>query len=461
MIAIPGMNWLGGLGSDLAQIADRAMDRHLRVAVTGLRRSGKTVFITALVRHLLEGTGLPFLKVVHEGRYRGARLLPVPEAEAFPYQRFAADLSADPARWPDATERLTRLRLLLRFETANPLLRPVSPIQELTLDIIDYPGEWLLDLPLLEASFESLSQDALKLAGEPARAAIAEPWLRAIHGVDQGAPADPALLAGLAATFTEYLARAQTELGLSLIQPGRFIHQGDAAGDDALLWCPLPPAETAPGSLRMLAAARFKRYRDKIVRGFYEEHFRWFDRQVVLVDLLGALNRGPAHFADTQAALEVILESFRYGRSGLFARLFAPRIDRLVFAASKADHVAPSQHAALKQLLSIMVAPAARSARFEGLQPEVLALAALRSTDVVRSEHHGQMLSLIKGRLKDQQRDTALFTGEIPPDLPEPQDWDSGRFRFHEFAPGRLLPEANRHIRLDQAIEHLIGDKLR
>lgn len=59
---------LGGVWGELSTLAERAVDRHLRVAVTGLRRSGKTVFITSLVHHLLDGHGLPFLGAVHDGR---------------------------------------------------------------------------------------------------------------------------------------------------------------------------------------------------------------------------------------------------------------------------------------------------------------------------------------------------------------------------------------------------------
>ena len=67
----------------------------------------------------------------------------------------------------------------------------------------------------------------------------------------------------------------------------------------------------------------------------------------------------------------------------------------------------------------------------------------------------------MRGILKDTQKETVLFPGEIPPDLPEPDDWTSGRFRFKEFAPRRLLPSgAGQHIRLDQALQFLIGDKL-
>ena len=47
----------------------------------------------------------------------------------------------------------------------------MQPIQHLTLEIIDYPGEWLLDLPLLEQSFAQFSRDALALAEQPVRRA--------------------------------------------------------------------------------------------------------------------------------------------------------------------------------------------------------------------------------------------------------------------------------------------------
>jgi predicted YcjX-like family ATPase len=90
-----------------------------------------------------------------------------------------------------------------------------------------------------------------------------------------------------------------------------------------------------------------------------------------------------------------------------------------------------------------------------------MTLASLRCTDVVRTEHHGQVLSCVRGHLRDEDRETVLFPGEIPPELPEPDDWASGRFRFREFAPRRLAPSASgQHIRLDQALQFLIGDKL-
>ena len=237
----------------------------------------------------------------------------------------------------------------------------------------------------------------------------------------------------------------------------------EVADADLLGFCPLPPGPAPRGSLRDLMGRRYDRYCDEVVAPFYRDHFSRFDRQIVLIDLLSTLNRGPACFADLQATLDMVLRSFRYGSSGLIARVFRPRINTLLFAASKADHVAHNQHNNLRLLLERLVADAAARARFEGITPTFAAIAAHRSTDVVRTEYHGQVLSCVRGRLKDDDRETVLFPGEIPAELPSEEDWQAGRFRFRDFAPRRLRLDGvgpPQHIRLDQALEILIGDRL-
>lgn len=450
-----GLDRLGSFVRDLPgevlELGDRLADRHLRLAVTGLRRSGKTVFTTALVHHLLDGHDLAFVAAVHEDRYRGARLLPA-RGPAFPYAVFRRELMADRPTWPEATDRLTVLRLELRFKATGFVQRWMAPTGSLILEIVDYPGEWLLDLPLLEMDYATFAEMASSRDRAAPRASVAGEWRDALAGLGPSTSPDD-----LVDVYRRYLGRVQNELGLSLVQPGRLVTAG---ADRRTGFTPLP--QTAPAALRSAMADRFELYKRRVVEPFYTDHFSRFDRQIVLVDLFHTLNRGRAHFADSRDALETILESFRYGTNSLLARLFRPSIEKLLFAASKADHVAANQHANLKQLLELMIAPARRKARFAGLETDVLALAALRATDTVRTEHQGQLLSCVRGRLIDGDRETVLFPGEIPGDLPDDEDWRSGRFRFQDFAPRRLEPGIKgQHLRLDQAIEFLIGDKLR
>lgn len=455
----------GELQRGVEDLAGIARQQILRLAVTGLRQGGKTVFVTALVHHLLSGRELPFLGAAQEGRLLGARLLPARPGDlpAFPFAEARAALAAPEPRWPQPTRSLSALRLELRFAIKGVLRRRLGPHRSLILMVIDYPGEWLLDLPLLEQTYEAWSMATLDLAATVPRAQLAEEWRRYVGNLDLAGPAKADEAAQAAELYKAYLKRCQREAGLGLLQPGRFTMPADATDADLLRFCPLPAGEAPRGSLRDLMRRRYDRYREEVIAPFYRDHFSRFDRQIVLIDLLSTLNRGPACFADLQATLDMVLRSFRYGSSGLIARLFRPRIDALLFAASKADHVAHNQHNNLRLLLERLVADAAARARFEGVTPTFAALAAHRSTDVVRTEHHGQVLSCVRGRLKDDERDTVLFPGEIPAELPSEEDWQAGRFRFRDFAPRRLrLNGAGppQHIRLDQALETLIGDRL-
>ncbi|XNN29875.1 YcjX family protein [Escherichia coli] len=67
------------LKNELNALVNRGVDRHLRLAVTGLSRSGKTAFITAMVNQLLDfhaGARLPLLSAVREERLLGVKRIP-------------------------------------------------------------------------------------------------------------------------------------------------------------------------------------------------------------------------------------------------------------------------------------------------------------------------------------------------------------------------------------------------
>jgi len=453
--AVPGVK---SITRDVEDLVNLTLNRTVRLAVTGLRQSGKTVFITNAVHHLLSGHELPFFTPVKQKRLLGARMLPqnVGDLPLFPFESARSALIDEPPSWPAPTRGLSSLRLELRIANTGFIARQLGEYRSQQVEIIDYPGEWLLDLPMMEQSFEEWSDAMIAMGRTPARRELASDWLQAIEQPVATGGAERDRAATLSGLYRRYLQDAQAA-GFSLLQPGRMTMPGDMAGAEHLNFCPLPPAT---GRLYTTMSDRFQHYRDRVVRPFYTEHFSRFDRQIVLVDLLSSLNRGRAVFEDTQDALKTVLQSFRYGPSSLFARLFHPQIETLLFAATKADHVAHNQHHNLRLLLEQMVFDAAGHARFEGVQPVFMALASLRSTDTVKTDHHGQTLSCVRGHLKGEDRETVLFPGEIPPDL----HWVDGRFRFRDFAPRRLRPngaDQPQHIRLDQALDVLLGDRLK
>jgi len=459
------------LQQQLSTLAERSLDRHVRLAVTGLSRSGKTAFITALV-HQLEQAGLqqarlPLWQVSASGRLLGVRRVPQQHHHipSFGYEAGLAALSGEPPAWPAPTRGLSELRLELRYHSRHPLWRHLGgDTAQLFVEIVDYPGEWLLDLPLLQQSYGQWSQQVREQLAEPALLALAQPWLTLEVGLDGERRHDEALAASLAQAYTAYLHEAKATLGRQLIQPGRFVLPGDYAGAPVLqftpwLW-PAPRQSAAPDSLYAMFEQRFEHYKRHLVAGFYHDHFASFDRQVVLVDCLAPLQQGPAAWDDLTQTLGLLLQSFQYGQSGWWRRLFAPRIDRLLFAASKADHVTPDQHGALQALLASLTQRGRAQARFEGIQVASQVLASVRAGQFHTLTHAGKPLTVIEGTGLDGSP-VALFPGDLPTGRPDASYWQAPirplALRPRPWDQTGPLP----HLRLDQALEFLLGDKLR
>lgn len=450
----------------------QSLDRRLRVAVTGLSTSGKSTFITSLVRLLTEARetdALPFFSPQNHRQILGVRVSPLREEAIpmFPYAESVQRLSQTPPRWPVPTRGLSGLQLEILYRHRGGLKRLLKEKSTLYLEIIDYPGEWLLDLPLLEQDFLTWSATSAALFDTEPRAGEAQAWRRRLQEVDLRGPADPAWVNQLSREYRELLKRLREQHGLSFLQPGGLLAEAGTLADDELFFPWLEEAgegKLPKGSLGHALSRRYERYRRRHLETFYRQHFSRFDRQIILVDCLQTLNRGPACFEDMQHALTEVLKSFDYGASGFLRRIFKPRIDKVLFAATKADHVTANQHPNLDRFLNLMLRQSRERIAFEGLETRTLAISSLRSTEPAEVLVDGQHLSCLKGFRKGSHEAVALFPGEVPTELPDPSDWNASRFRFIDFAPvSPDSPDAWRrsHIRLDQALDFVIGDKLR
>ena len=138
----------------------------IRIGITGLARAGKTALLTSLAANLLAlSAGRPALPAVSD-RLRGRRLpVSIAPAAASDIPRFevashTAALAADPPRWPARTTAVSMLALDVDVPREG-LLAPLGP-QRRRLEFLDYPGEWLLDLPLLGQSFTDWSEATLR-----------------------------------------------------------------------------------------------------------------------------------------------------------------------------------------------------------------------------------------------------------------------------------------------------------
>jgi uncharacterized protein len=455
----------------------------LRLGVTGLSRAGKTVFISALVHNLIHGGRLPMFEPRKSGRVARAYLEPQPDdaVPRFQYEDHVAALVGSRI-WPESTRAISELRLTIEFESASAWSRLFSR-GRLSLDIVDYPGEWLLDLPLLAKSYAQFSSDGLELAASPARADLSAEWRARMEAVDPDADADEMAARGLAEAFTAYLrACKQDSRALSTLPPGRFLMPGDLEGSPALTFAPLAvPAggRARPGSLHAMMERRYEAYKTHVVKPFFREHIARLDRQIVLVDAMQAMNAGADSVADLERALTEILACFRPGRGSILTDLFVRRIDRILIAATKADHIHHESHDRLQAIVRRLADRAIARADFSGAAVEVLAMAAVRATREGTVTQRGDTLPVIIGTPLDGETigterfdgatETAIFPGDLPsrPELLFAKDGGPvPEIRFVRFRPPRLERTAEGvtlslpHIRLDRALQFLIGDRL-
>ena len=174
-----------------------------------------------------------------------------------------------------------------------------------------------------------------------------------------------------------------------------------------------------------------------------------------------------------------------------------PRADRLLFAATKADHLHHASHDRLEAILRRMVERTISRAGVSGAAVDVIALAAVRATREAEVRQGGRTLPCIvgvpaSGALAEGQEgneggkaawfdgmtEIAVFPGELPADpdavfAPDAVPFrgltaasaDQTDFRFVRFRPPPLEvtgdgASALPHIRLDRALQFLIGDRL-
>ncbi len=451
------------------RVSETFFEPVVRLGVTGLARSGKTVFITSLVANLLDRGRMPGLVAQQEGRINAAYLQPQPDdtVPRFDYESHLSALTGPQPYWPDSTRAVSELRLSFKVRPAG-LLAGLQGPRTVHLDIVDYPGEWLLDLALLDKSYDDWSRETLeRIAQRPAAA----DFLAQIKAVDPADPHDEPTAQALARGFADYLTAAR-DAGFYDCTPGRFLLPGDLAGSPVLTFAPLPvEGASRRRSLHREMERRFEAYKSQVVKPFFRDHFARIDRQVVLVDALGAIHKGPQAVEDMRRAMGDILSAFRPGRNAWLSQmLLGKRVERILFAATKADHLHHLQHPRLTAIMEALTREARDRARFAGAETAAMSIAALRVTTEEVRNHNGVELPCVRGSLENGKQ-AAFYPGELPEDpahLLNParkgaDTWLGEEYGFMTFAPAHLSlrpGDGPPHIRLDRAAQFLIGDRL-
>ncbi len=439
--------------------------RTVRIGVTGLARAGKTAFLTSVAANLLAlGAGRPVLPGLGKqmGRVQSIQIAPAgaDRLPRFDYRRHLAALTADPPVWPERTSAAA----LLAFDVVLGRERfgLTLPSRRIRIEMLDYPGEWLLDLPLLQTPFADWSAGVLARLQTPAYAGIAKDFLAFSLSLPSAAPVHEELALAGHKLYVRTLQRLRDESRLALLQPGRFLMPAPGAAPG---WMPFFPL-AGQGGLTALLSERYDRYVDAVREDLADPMFGNLDRIVVLADLLTALHAGPVAFADASGALAAAAGALRWRRSWLdsvmaLARFSLPPrvINRLAFAATKADHVAEGQRGNLTGLLR----DAARGTGEGDVTTSYFAIAAVRCTEDFVWTLEGRPVSAVRGRRIGDERLGRSYPGEVPDRMPGPTFWDHPFLELPEFEP-RRPPDGGRggvpELGLDPLLGFLLEDVL-
>ncbi len=493
---------LHGLAADGVAGMERVLNEdRIRLAVTGLSRAGKTVFITSLIQNLLAlGQGRDTLpkvtaRLTQEGASRlrsvtvmpaGAGILPF-----FDYTAKLADLAAAVPSWPPRTEDLAQISLALEIERPTSFGRRLGT-RRIRLDILDYPGEWLLDLPLLAQSYAAWATQTMALLRAPPRRECSGAFLAFVEDLRPGDRAEESLLRRGNMLYREALQACRTGHGLRYLQPGRFICPGPGSDAPFMWFFPLdvPPGMPKTGSVAALLEERFTAYQQHMRASFFDTHFASFDRQIMLVDVLGALYAGQAAFEDTARVIRDLAAALRYGNNTVSRTMVAGamrgsshllpsmlsraagkaadqlanrRIEQVVFVATKADHVPAMRRENLLNLLRNLVnaSNGGQASISAGVHFRVAA-SILSTRDGIRRTG-GTSVEVVEGVVLGDERVRPFLIGDEPSNVPPKSFWTERYLEIPEFRPPAIDPHRTTgiaHLNLDQVLDDVIGDLL-
>ncbi|KEQ19672.1 hypothetical protein GZ78_07260 [Endozoicomonas numazuensis] len=442
---------------------ERLLDKRICLGITGFSGSGKTTLITSLIHQLryYPDAALTALPPALQDRLLGVEISPLNNLPLFPYKEGANAL--DREAWPYATRQESGCLLEIKYRARSHFIPGKKPgIGRLYLEIHDYPGEWLLDLPLLDMSYEDWCQQSRKLAS----AMPEDPFIVLLESLNPLEPLSEQTLNSLWQQQLEFLKRCQQK-GLTMIQPGRLLHLAPDSPENNRPFIPIPKLveysaeqkSSAPdNSLFRVCERHYQHYLKEWVKPFYKNTFARIDRQLVLVDVLKSLNQGQEAMDNLKLSLTQVLQNFEYGTNNIIRRLIQPRIDRIVFAASKIDQVLPDQHEQVRSLTASLVRESQRQATFKEVDIRCEAIASVRSTTY--ADHQGQ--KVLKGNTEDGPG--LLLHPPLPEHYPNDEYWKNCKqWQLRKLLPpaGLTLNNGSRlpHIRLDSVLNDLLGDK--
>lgn len=369
------------------KLADVFSKETHRFTITGLSRSGKSMLFTSLITMLKsrseEGYAcLPLLRYLPPSQVLDMQIAPIEGYKPFPHLDNIEAL--EQGIWPDATEEAYGFKLIVRLKQTESLKRHVLPHTDVVFEFIDYPGEWITDIPMLSKTYAQWSDSAWAQLSSGPQQYYANAWKAVVNQFDFEQAPTPERITQLLNAYRSYLVDAKAN-GISLLQPGSFLLESSDFNWREFGFTPLPSSITSDVSHPWFIAfnKHFSTFQTKWLTPLKQSIFKETDKQIILIDLFEGLNHSRQHLYQLKETLSHLADTFVYGQSGWFSRtiLKKEQIGRVAFAATKADLIPHSQRDNLLSLLT-QITEGAR-ARFidKPIQFEHFLVSAMQVTD--------------------------------------------------------------------------------
>jgi len=449
--------------NETSKLVNKAVDKHVCIGVTGFSGSGKSTFITSLIHQLKYSNEamLGGFTPARDDKIIETNILPIPGVRIFDYEGGINALSSNPPKWPEPTSSLSGCIVEIIYKRDSIIKSVIGEQTKLRIEIRDYPGEWLLDIPLLNQDYYSWCIDIGETFNQPHRKALMGALSEDLNAISPFDVLTESQIDALYERFKSFLIACKEE-GLTLIQPGHVLLPGESDAFESffplinLRHYSLEDLKKADkSSIYKVMRGRYKAYLKNTVEPFFRGYFNSVDRQIVMIDSLKALSRGADNFEDMMVAFSRIIDCYSFGENGFLSRLISPNIERMLFLSSKPDRVLSSQHENLRQFTDSVIQRVCKQSIRNTIQIETEIACAVRCTEDSSAFLTGVTVNNGKGKISHPN---------IPERIPKEAEWEV----FHGWHPPELLPPLNTDlklgarlpcIRMDTVLKNLIGDK--
>lgn len=443
----------------------RVLRTSREIAVTGMARSGKTVFLTSLINHLLAHEPARF--PIGDGKARISwhleQKLP-DKAKPFNYARYR-DRLARGREWPEKTSDESNYVLKYR--------RSDWGMYHCRLRLFDFQGERFADAGIARSdSYAHWSDNLLNhLADNSDCGELAEEYRATLASDD----VDRArMISGYKELMVKLLRHHKTLVTPSTFmidESGKKLNLKDREDYMNARYSGLPPDKKGPREFVPMSAENrdkfpeitadferaYKAYRRKIVKPLFDR-IRNSDSLVILVDVISILAGGVGRYNNNCQILDefsdVVSPASMKTHVSRWASFKPTKIKRIAFVVPKIDLVrrTPREKDKLKDLLEDMTSTFRDRTKIDC---KCFACSAVDSTKPGSIE--GKLVGRLDDKKKGEWREAEFEVSEVPEEW-EPE-WASDKYSFTYVKPLFALNHrtAPKQIGLSEVFDFVTG----